>query len=218
MTKRKAKFVSEIININSVTPHPKNYRIHSQFQLDHIEKSIRENGFYRNVVVAKDDVILAGHGVVMAAKNIGYKEIPIIRLKVKSNSVKAMRVLAGDNEISRLAETDDRALTELLKDIQDVDVAGLLGTGFDEAMLANLAFVTRTADEIERMNVNEEWIGMPEFGRGPDPFKIVIQFDNMKDRENFAEHIGAIITDKTRSLWWPLRERDDNASVRWEEE
>ena len=50
---------------DQLKPHPRNYRDHPQDQIDHLIQSIRENGFYRNVVVANDNTILAGHGVGM---------------------------------------------------------------------------------------------------------------------------------------------------------
>ena len=82
-------------------------------------------------MVAEDSTILAGHGVVIAAKKMGLKTVPIIRLKVAADDPRALKVLAGDNEIGHLGEVNDRALTDLLKDLQSAE-NGLLGTGYDD--------------------------------------------------------------------------------------
>ena len=109
----------ETVPINNLKPHPQNYKEHPENQLDHIIKSINEHGFYRNVVIAKDDTILAGHGVVMACIKMGKKEIPCIRLDIESDSTQALKVLTSDNEITNLAQVDDRQLSEILKEILD---------------------------------------------------------------------------------------------------
>jgi hypothetical protein len=59
---------TELIAIKELKPHPRNYRSHPEDQLVHLVNSIKQHGFYRNVVVAKDNTILAGHGVVPSFK------------------------------------------------------------------------------------------------------------------------------------------------------
>jgi ParB-like chromosome segregation protein Spo0J len=69
---------AEFVPLASLKPHPRNYRIHPDDQLEHIIKSIQEHGFYRNVVAARDGTILAGHGVVQAALKMGLKGVPVV--------------------------------------------------------------------------------------------------------------------------------------------
>lgn len=49
---------TEIVSIESLSPHPRNYRGHPEDQIEHLVQSIRENGCYRNIVVARDRSIL----------------------------------------------------------------------------------------------------------------------------------------------------------------
>lgn len=128
----------EEVKIEDLKPHPRNYREHGDEQLTHIAKSIEENGFYRNVVVALDNTILAGHGVVAAAKSRGEKVVPVVRMNLKPDDVRALKILAGDNEVGRLAGVDDRALASILDELKAFDVKLLLGTGFTEESLAVL--------------------------------------------------------------------------------
>src|SRR5262249_52126942 len=99
----------ETVSVKLLKPHPRNYQAHPPDQLQHIVRSIEENGLYRNVVVAEDYTILAGHGLTQAWQMMGRDEIPVIRLAIAADSPPALKLLVGDNAISHLAEIDDRA-------------------------------------------------------------------------------------------------------------
>jgi len=140
----------EEVPIDEVRPNPENYREHPDDQIEHLIASQEQFGVYRNVVLAKDGTILAGHGVVEAA----------VRLDIDPDSVEARKLMVVDNEVSRLAFSDDRALSELLREIMHNDEKSLLGTGFDENALAALVMVTRPKDEIEDIDEAREWVGV----------------------------------------------------------
>lgn len=135
-------FTVEIVPIDTLKPHPRNYKQHPDDQLEHIITMIRQHGHYRNIVISSDNYILAGHGVVLASKKMGLVEVPVHRLDVGYEHPEAIKVLVADNEIAHLAEQDDRLLSELLKGIVDDGSTDLKGTGFDEMMLVNLIFVS----------------------------------------------------------------------------
>lgn len=220
----KIGYETEIVPIAELKPHPRNYRNHGDDQLNHIVESIQEHGVYRNVVIARDGTILAGHGVVLAARKTGMTAVPVIRLDVASDDPRALKVLTGDNEISRLAYIDDRVLTEILKEIKDQDVIGLLGTGYDEQMLAALAFVTRDQKEIADFDAAAEWVGMPEYDVGPKRLTLVVSFGSQEDRLDLLSKLGLDISDvrvmkgsNMYSLRWPPVEIVDLQSVRLEE-
>jgi len=212
----------EQVPLTSIRPHPRNYREHPDDQLDHLKQSITEHGIYRNIVVSSDNYILAGHGVTKACTALGMTEVPIIRIDVPHTDPKALKLLAADNELSNLAVIDDRALTELLKEIKDTDLDGLLGTGFDESMLASLVMVTRPASEIGGIDAAREWVGAGMPAHDPAEKRVVLSvfFTSEEDRAKFVEEfkIPPILT-KRQSVWstyWPERTRDDQSSVRFE--
>jgi hypothetical protein len=126
----------ELVALDELRPHPRNYVIHGEAQLAHLEASLRAHGCYRNVVCARDGTLLAGHGVVAAARRLGLAALPVRRLDVAPDDPRALAVLVGDNEVAQLREVDDAALAALLRDVRGDDVAALLGTGFDDAALA----------------------------------------------------------------------------------
>jgi len=218
MKKNGKDYQTEMILVEELKPHPRNYNDHPDDQLEYIIQSIKEHGFYRNIVCAKDNTILAGHGVVKAATKMGFKSVPVIRLKISPNSTRALKILTGDNEMGHLSFKDDRLLSELLKEIKDADQ--LLGTGFDEMMLANFTMVTRPKSEIEDFNEAAQWVGMPEYENGKDSIKIIVHFENKKDREKFAEISGIGLMkagENNWSAWWPPKNRNDIAAIRFEE-
>lgn len=218
------EFDTEIVSVDRLSPHPRNYREHPEDQLDHIRESLRSEGFYRNVVVARDDTILAGHGVVQAALLEGFDEIPVYRLDVDPDDPRALKVLVGDNEMGHLAKIDDRELSEMLKEIMSEDMSGLLGTGYDEMMLAGLAFITRPASEIGDFDAAAEWVGMPDHDPGEKELSVSIRFRNAEARQEFLDALGLkrenyrLLSNETvASFWWPPSDDVDLKSVRFEE-
>ena len=211
-------FDTEMIDIADLREHKRNYQKHPDDQIDHIVESIRANGIYRNIVIARDNTILAGHGVVKAASRMGMTEVPVVRVDIDPLDIRALKILAGDNEISNLADIDDRQLISILKDVHDSPDVDLLGTGYDEMMLANLLFVTRDENEIADFDEAAEWVGMPEYEPAVEPIKMIVNFENKEDRMAFAKKLGIPITEKTKSIWYPYKPKDDVSSVRFEDE
>lgn len=212
---------TETVPVAALRAHPRNYREHPDDQIEHLAASLKEHGFYRNVVIARDGTILAGHGVIEAAKRLGLETARVVRLPIEADSPAALKVLTGDNEIEHLAEQDDRLLSELLREIAQDDPLALLGTGYDEAMLANLVYVTRPASEIQDHDEAAHWVGMPDYepgeGEFPDASRIVVHFRNGADRAAFARRLEIEISPQSDTTWYPPMERNDLASVRFEE-
>lgn len=206
--------------MKDLKPHPQNYREHEDDQLEHIKQSIRANGFYRNVVAAKDHTILAGHGVVEAAEQLGLPTVPTVVLPVAPDSAEALKILVGDNEIAKLGMVSDRTLTELLKEIKDTD--DLLGTGYTDDMLAALVFVSRPSQEISDFDAAAEWTDMPEYEREVPIYRLIVLCESEESRAKFIKKIGAgdavkYGTGKTISIQYPFKEvLDDMVSVRFE--
>lgn len=214
----------EDVALAELRPHPQNYRTHPDDQLEHLAASIEQFGFVRNIVIAKDGTILAGHGVAEAARRLGLEQVPAVRLDLDPDSPAALKLLAADNELGRFAEVDDRALTELLRQISTETPEGLLGTGYDEMALANLLMVTRTVGELADFDAAAEWVGMPGYEPEGDTWKLIIQFTSEGDRKRFLDEqeIGSLISFSKFSLravsgWWPPREVIHDSGLRWED-
>jgi hypothetical protein len=62
-----------------------------------------------------------------------------------------------------------------------------------------------------------EWRGMPEFNQ-PDNGalrQIIVSFDTEEGIEEFARLVGQNITKKTKSIWFPQREKNDVVDLFW---
>jgi ParB-like chromosome segregation protein Spo0J len=210
-------FKIEIVPIATLIPHPRNYRIHTEEQLTHLIESVKLHGFYRNIIIAKDNTILAGHGIVEAAAKLGEINAPVFRVPIASDSKAALQILIGDNESGHLAEINDRYLTDMLQELKVADM--LLGTGYDDLMLAGRLFTTRTENEIADLNAAKEWVGMPEYEESSAEIKLVVNFESEKHRQEFIKKTGLKvqgINRQTKTAWYPEKERKDISSVIFE--
>lgn len=69
----------EYVDINSIRPYEKNARQHGKIDVAAIVKSINEFGFNDPIGVWQD-IIVEGHGRLLAAKELGMDKVPVIRL------------------------------------------------------------------------------------------------------------------------------------------
>lgn len=212
------EFPLEMVPLAQLRPHPRNYQEHPADEIEHLRQSLREHGVYRNIVCARDYMLLAGHGVVKAAGLEGIPVLPVRRLDLDPFEPRAIRVLIGDNYIAHLSQIDDRALTELLKDLNQIDAHGLLGTGFDASMLAALVYTTRPSSEIQDKDEAVHWVGMPDYENPEATLKLIISFRTHEDRKRFADQVEIPLIDPDRpslSVWWPPKAREDLSSLRF---
>lgn len=223
MSKSKSKVTIIYKPIESLKPHPRNYQGHPEDQLAHIIASIKENDFYRPVVMSQDGFILAGHGLVQAAKKMGYIDVPTIELPLNHDDNRALKVVTGDNEISNGAEKNDMLLVEILKQIygESHDALALLGTGYTDQQLAALVMVVHPEAKIRDIDEAAEWVGMPEFSVGETKPNITIGFPSAELRAEFVKRNELVIVSKSKDnvSWkskWPNAENRDVSSVRFE--
>ena len=69
----------EYVPIDSIKPYEKNAKLHPQEQVDQIKRSIKDNGMNDPIGVWHDTVV-EGHGRLLACKELGMTEVPVIRL------------------------------------------------------------------------------------------------------------------------------------------
>lgn len=73
------KLKVEYVNIDTIQMSSKNAKLHPQEQIDQIKLSIQRNEF-NDPIAVRNGVIIEGHGRYLACKELGIKEVPIIRL------------------------------------------------------------------------------------------------------------------------------------------
>jgi len=128
--------------VNVLRPYAGNARRHSRKQIRQIADSIRRFGFTNPVLISDEHEIIAGHGRVMAAKEIGVAEVPTLRLAHLSAEERRAYVIA-DNKLALNAGWD----AELLA----IELGGLIELDFDIALtgfsIAEVDFVIEQAHE-----------------------------------------------------------------------
>src|SRR3954462_6973355 len=91
--------------IATLRPYAQNARTHSKKQIRQIANSIQRFGFTNPVLISDDDEIIAGHGRVMAAKELSLATVPTIKLSHLSAAERRAYVLA-DNKLALNAGWD----------------------------------------------------------------------------------------------------------------
>ena len=119
---------TEMIKLDDLTPYEKNARHHEPVDIDAIAKSIEAFGFRDPVGVwGPKNIIVEGHGRVMAAKQLGLKEVPCIRLDDLTDEQRRAYGLAH-NKTAELSTWDAELLPLELQDIPTYDMTAF---GFD---------------------------------------------------------------------------------------
>jgi len=122
--------------IEDLIPYVKNSRTHSEEQIAQIAASIKEFGWTNPVLIDGDNGIIAGHGRVMAARKLKFKEVPTIELKDLTETQKKAYIIA-DNRLALNAGWDNEMLTIELNDLL-ADGFALDILGFDPKELGAL--------------------------------------------------------------------------------
>ena len=127
------------VDVDSLKAYPQNARTHNEKQVAQIAESIKEFGFLAPCLVDKDNVLIVGHGRLMAAKTLGMKKVPTLRIEhLTPNQVKAYRI--ADNQLALNAGWDmdllGLDLTELSDAEFDIDLLGFDAKDLD-ALIGN---------------------------------------------------------------------------------
>lgn len=123
---------SKRVKLAEVKAHKRNYNRHPAVQVERIATSLRKFGQVRSIVVWRN-TILAGHGVVEAAKSLGWREIAADVLPDEYPEHLALAYVAADNELGRLADPDQAALAAILEESKTADAELMAAIGYNNA-------------------------------------------------------------------------------------
>lgn len=112
---------------------PNNPRLHSKKQIHQIARSIATFGFNVPVLVDSRNQVVAGHGRILACKELGWTEVPTIALQHLTEA-QAKAFMIADNRLTEIATWDERLLGESLKALSEGGLDFSLEiTGFEMA-------------------------------------------------------------------------------------
>jgi ParB-like chromosome segregation protein Spo0J len=200
-------------SVAKLIPYAANSRTHSDAQVAQIAASIKEFGWTNPILVSGDNSIIAGHGRLMAARKLDMEEVPVIVLD-HLNKAQQRALVIADNQLALNAGWDSDMLKAEIDNLK-LDDFNIDLLAFSDAELSAL-FLEK---EDGKTDADEEWQGMPEF-EDEDPCfrKVIVSFDTPDDVAEFFSIIGQSDTGKTKSIWFPEKERRDLESLRWAED
>ena len=111
----------EKVSINEAKVYPNNAKIHTAEQIEQIKKSILEFGNNDPISLDENGFIIEGEGRYLAQKELGYKEIEIIRLTHLSEEQKVAYMLVH-NKLTMNTGFDIDILEEELSKIANIDM------------------------------------------------------------------------------------------------
>lgn len=116
----------EYVDINSIKPYENNAKLHPEEQIEQIKKSIKQFGMDDPIGVWNDEIV-EGHGRLIACKELGYTEVPIIRLDHLTDEERKAYTLAH-NKLTMNSDFDLDLLNEELGNFDTIDMSDF---GFD---------------------------------------------------------------------------------------
>lgn len=114
------KLEIEYVDIDSIKPYEKNAKLHPEEQIEQIKKSIKKFGMDDPIGIWKDEIV-EGHGRLIACKELGFTEVPIIRLDHLTDEQRKAYTLAH-NKLTMNSGFDVDLLEEELASITDIDM------------------------------------------------------------------------------------------------
>jgi len=116
----------EYVDINTIKPYKNNAKLHPRDQIEQIKKSIEEFGMNDPIGIWHDEIV-EGHGRLIACKELGFTEIPIIRLDHLTDEERKAYTLAH-NKLTMNSDFDIDILNDELESILNIDMSDF---GFD---------------------------------------------------------------------------------------
>jgi hypothetical protein len=117
--------------IEALRPDPANPRSHSPKQIRQLARSIGAFGFNVPILLDRSLRIIAGHGRLLAAQELGWREVPTILLDHLSDA-RAHAFMIADNRLAENASWNDRLLAQQLKELSLAELDfGIEATGFE---------------------------------------------------------------------------------------
>ena len=121
------------ISPKEVKPYAKNPKTHNDKQVHQIAQSIKEFRFTNPLLIDENNVLIAGHGRLLASNTLQLEKVPVIILSHLTEAQKRAYRIA-DNKLTENGKWDVDLLTMELKDLDGLDLSFDLDiTGFDNA-------------------------------------------------------------------------------------
>lgn len=149
------------VTTTKLVPYEHNAKIHGEYQVEKLKASIQEFGFLTPCLIDKEYNIIAGHGRVIAAKELGMETVPCVFIEGLTEAQRKAYILA-DNKLGELGEWDMAVVLSELEELRDLDF-NIEVTGFELPELEDDEDEGTEEDEVpdeveKRCNPGDVWI------------------------------------------------------------
>ena len=127
------KLEIDYVDINGIRPYKNNAKEHPKEQIEQIKKSIEQFGMDDPIGIWNNEIV-EGHGRYIACKELGYEEIPVIRLDHLTDEERKAYTLAH-NKLTMNSGFDMEILLSELKELTNMNMEQF---GFDEVLDLNI--------------------------------------------------------------------------------
>lgn len=181
------KLTIEYVDINSIKPYQNNAKQHPQEQIEQIKKSIELFGMNDPIGIWKDEIV-EGHGRIIACKELGMTEVPIIRLDHLTDEERKAYILAH-NKLTMNSDFDIDILNAELEAIQTIN-------------MQNFGFVLEELEDIVDVldNVYTTKINIPQYEITGEEPKITELVEKTKTEDLIKEIEASNISDEQKEF------------------
>jgi ParB-like chromosome segregation protein Spo0J len=158
----------EQIDIAALCADPANVRVHPRRNIEAIKASLARFGQQKPIVVDANNVVRAGNGTLLAARELKWTHLTIVRTSLEAVEATAFGI--ADNRTAELAEWDEPGLAQLL----------------DQPGLGDVGFSTR---EIEKLT-NDPPAATAETS-WTEQFQIVVECSGEEEQRTLYERFTA---------------------------
>lgn len=171
----------EYLPIKDLRPYEKNTRKHQKKDIDNIARSIEKFGMNDPIGIWKDNIIVEGHGRLLACKQLGMTEVPCVRLDHLTDEQRREYAIAH-NATAELSEWDFDILPDELAelDLSNFDFDFGIDTEYEDE---------NYGDEFSLKDGDREPIQNMTFTFSDDEAEIIKEaISEMKKTDKFKEY------------------------------
>lgn len=184
-----------IMDIEKLIDNPNNVKIHTQEQIELIKKSIDKLGFNSIVVIDEDNMILAGHGRVLALKETGEKTVPCLKISNLSEEEK-LQIMMMDNTSVLMTGIDEEMAKLVIEKLElaeaDLELTGLSLEKISELKIEDLDIPEVLAIDKQQNEISRETSLKLTFGTR----KVIITDEELERLEvKYKEYINEMGVD-----------------------
>ena len=140
------KLKVEYVDIDTIKPYKNNAKLHPKEQIEQIKKSIENFGMNDPIGIWNNEIV-EGHGRILACKELGYKQIPVIKLDHLTDEERKSYIIAH-NKLTMNSDFDIDILRTELENLKELDF-DLELTGFNADELDDIFQVEEEQEIVE---------------------------------------------------------------------